>query len=298
MCIIAYKPERAAFPTKATLAECFRNNPDGAGFMYSHDGAVIIQKGFATFSAFWAALRAARAAVGDRPPFVLHFRISTQAGTRADCCHPFPLSEKMDDLRALRCACKIGIAHNGIIWHCSSAAANVTYSDTMRFITEYAALIIRGFGYYKRPATLELLKRLAGSRLAILDARGHCELIGDGWTEDGGVYYSNGSYKPKKTTTAGFFGDYCGGGYDWTPYADEAEINDDSGLFSEYMTDADEEPEMIEITRAGAVFTVCRCGDVIALYDDGGDLLDEGYCGDSPAPLEELADSYFSPWWY
>lgn len=192
MCIIVYKPKNTEMPFKKTLRTCFENNPDGAGFMYAYQGKVHIEKGFDTFGKFWNALRVHRdifAAV----PFVLHFRISTQAGTRMDCTHPFPLSKQMDDLRKLETKTNIGIAHNGIIDLTSSWSKKIDYSDTMKFITDYMSLIVNDESYYKDRGKVELLKKLADSKLAILDRYGHCELIGS-FTEKEGIYYSNYTY--------------------------------------------------------------------------------------------------------
>ena len=72
----------------------------------------------------------------------------------------------------------------------------------MEFITDYLALIIRNREYYKDKCTLKLIERLAGSRLAILDHTGHCELIGNGWHQSNydECYYSNTSYLARKYT--------------------------------------------------------------------------------------------------
>ena len=198
MCIAIYKPKNIDFPSKEILQNCFSNNPDGAGYMYTVNNCVHIRKGFMKFYDFWQSLKDTREKHGDRIPFVLHFRISTQAGVRRDCCHPYPLSDKMQDLRALKCKTKIGIAHNGIISLTSNGYhKTITYNDTMQFITDYLSLIIRDKNYYKNDNTRLLIERLAGSRLAILDSEGHCELIGNGWSEENGVYYSNTSYKER-----------------------------------------------------------------------------------------------------
>ena len=217
MCVIAYKAADVAFPSKSILKNCFNNNPDGGGFMFAVNNRVHIVKGLMSFSAFYSALKQARTTYGDSIPYVLHFRISTQAGTRPDCTHPYPLSANMDHLRKLENKCRIGIAHNGIISLTSTGGyyKTITYNDTMKFITDYLTLIIKNKDYYKDKNTLLLIKRLADSRLAILDDAGHCELIGEGWTVDNGVYYSNTSYKPpkkpKKTTRKG--GGFAFGGF-------------------------------------------------------------------------------------
>ena len=208
MCIAVYKPENVKFPSKETLKECFNNNNDGAGFMYAANGKVHIKKGYKTFKSFWKGLSRTINKRGDEIPYVLHFRISTQAGVRDDCTHPFPLSSNMDDLRKLYFDSDIGIAHNGIISLTSEGwSKKITYSDTMKFITEYLSLIIKDKNYYKDNDTIKLIEKLADSKLAILDGDGHCELIGKGWIEDKGIFYSNSSYKKQSISKYGY--------YDW-----------------------------------------------------------------------------------
>lgn len=214
MCIAVYKPMGTDFPVKRVLKRCFYKNPDGAGFMVADGSKVEIHKGYMGFRSFWKALREARALYGDDKAYVMHFRISTQGGVRQDGCHPFPLSRFMYDLRELDTTADIGVAHNGIINLCAdwsstyssyytksySARKQIDYSDTMEFITEYLSLIIKDRDYYKDKDTLDLIEKLCGSRLAILDGAGHCELIGSGWEECDGVWYSNGSYKEPVVT--------------------------------------------------------------------------------------------------
>lgn len=195
MCVIVYKPKGVAFPSKSTLKTCFENNPDGAGYMLAVGGLVLIEKGFMNFSAFYKALKRTRKQYGDNVPYVMHFRITTQAGTRPDCCHPYPLSDDMVELRKLKNTALIGVAHNGIIslttdrWN-----TTVTYNDTMKFITDYLTLIIDRPDWYTDSNKIKLITRLCESKLAILDKSGRCDLIGEGWLEHDGVMYSNNSY--------------------------------------------------------------------------------------------------------
>lgn len=227
MCIIAYKPLNVAFPEEYILKTCFDNNDDGAGFMYVHEGAVHIKKGYETFEAFMNALNKARALTGDKVPYVMHFRIATQ-GYEKTMTHPFPLSSNMNNLKHLRTKCSIGVAHNGILDITSDGAK--TYSDTMKFITDYLSNIIQSYDWYKNKRTKKLIEYLIeGSRLAILDAHSHCELMGKGWECDNGIYYSNHSWAYKKYTytgTAGFSGSWnrawWDDGYDYDLVWDKA----------------------------------------------------------------------------
>lgn len=198
MCVIAYKPEGINFPSVEILENCFENNPDGAGFMYVHNKKVHIRKGFETFEAFSDALKKARKTTGDKTPYVMHFRIATQGYERC-MTHPFPLSDKMSDLKLLSAKTEVGVCHNGIISLTSDGAKE--YSDTMKFITNFLSLIITNHSWYKSEKTKQLIERLIQSRLAVLDKNGHCEVLGSGWVEDDGILYSNSSYSYKRGWT-------------------------------------------------------------------------------------------------
>lgn len=196
MCIIAYKPYNIDFPMDSILQTCYENNPDGAGFMYSYKGNVYIKKGFITWESFRESLYKARKLTGDKVPYVMHFRIATQ-GYEKTMTHPFPLSSKMSNLKKVHTSCNIGVAHNGIIDLTSDGSKD--YSDTMLFITDYLSNIIQSYSWYKNDRHKVLIERLIGnSRLAILDKNNHCELLGKGWIEDNGIFYSNSTYSYKK----------------------------------------------------------------------------------------------------
>lgn len=219
MCIIAYKPLNVAFPEEYILQTCFDNNDDGAGFMYTYNGEVHIHKGYETFEKFMAALNKARAVTGDKVPYVMHFRIATQ-GYERTMTHPFPLSSKMENLKRLHYKCSIGVAHNGILDITSDGAK--TYSDTMKFITDYLSNIIQSYEWHKNKRTKKLIEYLIdGSRLAILDAHSHCELMGKGWECDKGIYYSNHSWAYKKYSYAGGTAGFsCARARAWWDYDD------------------------------------------------------------------------------
>ena len=208
MCIIVYKPKGIKMPDRKQLKVCWSNNPDGAGYMYPSNDQVIIKKGFMTFDEFYKNLIYDYTRYTKNTDFVLHFRISTQGGVNKQCCHPFPLSRRMDDLKCTRAKSKIGIAHNGIIDLTAESyhyKQTVTYSDTMKFITDYLSLIIKDRFFYKNPDTLELIERLADSKLAIMDETGHTTLIGE-FEKCNGVYYSNEYYKqPRQRRTVAVY---------------------------------------------------------------------------------------------
>ena len=223
MCVIMVKEQNILFPEERILKNCWDNNPDMGGFMYAWNGQVHIRKGFMTFEDFKRALEETRKKTGDKIPYVLHFRISTQ-GYDKSCCQPFPLSSKMHNLKKLRTSSNIGVAHNGVLSITSDGSKE--YSDTMKFITDYLTNIIRGFDWHEDKRTVKLIENLIkGSRFAIMDKNGHIEMRGNGWVKDNesGCYFSNSTYSYKKYVYKGHnslydyddWGDYsyCGGAW-------------------------------------------------------------------------------------
>lgn len=195
MCIIVYKPNTSNFPKKDILKNCFSNNDDGAGYMYAVNGKVIIRKGFMKFKEFWDDLGKTRKKYGDNIPCVMHFRISTQAGINPTITHPYPVSDRLDDLRQLRSVADVGVAHNGIIDFTSDYKA-LDRNDTMSFVLDYLSLIADRKDWYTDDSKRKLIANLIGvhNKLAILSGDGHCELIGDFISDTDGCMYSNYSY--------------------------------------------------------------------------------------------------------
>lgn len=209
MCIIVYKPRNINLPSREILENCFENNPDGAGFMIPAKDKVEILKGFETFDAFY---KKALKKITKEEPAVIHFRISTQGGVKPELTHPYALCKDYEEMRKLHNFCNVGIAHNGVISLTSEysySTYNYTtqkyekvepnYNDTMKFIKEYASLIITQEEFYKDANKLELLSKLCKSKLAIMTSDKKVTLIGDFiYDTDSGCYYSNNTYKTQK----------------------------------------------------------------------------------------------------
>ena len=190
MCIICVSPKGIRQPSIATIRTMFQRNPHGAGYMCIRDGKVFISKGYMNVEAFINVIRYEHFTPND--PVVYHFRISTQAGINPEMTHPFPLSRRLSDMKALDVECRCGIAHNGII-RLTTDPNNKEYSDTAIFITEYLADLIRRPSDLKNPTMLRLIKQLAGSKLAIMDASGYIATVGN-FINSNGLLFSNTSY--------------------------------------------------------------------------------------------------------
>jgi predicted glutamine amidotransferase len=211
MCIIIVKDKNIAFPDDKILEVCFKNNPDGAGFMVAIGGRVEIHKGFLQYPDFIRALYSVRARTGDNVPYVLHFRITTQAGVKASCTHPFPISRDMDDLKKIKCACALGMAHNGILSLTSHYDKKIEHNDTMEYITSVLAKLIKCNDFYNDSDIMDIIKITSkGSRFAFLSGDGTITMVGNGWQKIGDIYYSNESYLERQIITTGYYkyGDY------------------------------------------------------------------------------------------
>lgn len=193
MCIICVSPAGAKQPGKTVIRNMFLNNPHGAGYMYARNGKVHIHKGFMNLDDFLRAIESERFTAEDS--VVYHFRISTQAGVGPEMTHPFPLSNRRELMKALDVDCACGIAHNGVI-RLTTDPGNCEFSDTALFVTDYLSAIIRRKDDLKRQYILDLIYRLAKSKLAIMDASGYIAMVGE-FIEEDGILYSNTSYQPR-----------------------------------------------------------------------------------------------------
>jgi hypothetical protein len=174
-----------------TLRQCFRNNPQGAGFMWASNGKVHISKGYMTWSDMAVALRFLQFTKDDA--VVYHFRISTQAGVNPQMCHPFPVTRKIENTREIEVECSIGAAHNGII-PLTSDRYDKVYSDTAHYVAEFMPYLIRGKNDLRNPSVLQAVGRTGTGKWAIMDGSGYIATIGD-FIEDKGILYSNSTYR-------------------------------------------------------------------------------------------------------
>lgn len=199
MCIIAVKNKGVKLMSDDTIKTMFNNNSDGAGFMYAHNGRVIVNKGYMTVKALIKAIRKLEKTVDiTDTPMVLHFRITTHGASNRANTHPFVISDDFKQMGKTYATGSLAMAHNGVI-HCD--IINTKYSDTMHFIkTSVMDLQRLNSEFYKNESGKRLLYELAQSKLAFMDATGFISMIGDFIAHDG-IYYSNSSYKAYTPTT-------------------------------------------------------------------------------------------------
>lgn len=183
MCIIAYKPAGQSIDRK-TLEICYKNNSDGAGFMYPCEGKVLINKGHFSFDSFWKAWEKTEKIHGDKLPVVFHFRISTAGKVDKVNCHPHRITQDL------------AFVHNGIL-QCVDVPKKSHVSDTIL----YRDIFLQGM----RSKSLrdELLFRIMGDQIGswnkfvFMNGQGEVAFANeDSGLWDGGIWYSNSTYKP------------------------------------------------------------------------------------------------------
>jgi len=224
MCIIVAKPMNVSMPDEETLRRCFNYNSDGAGFMWANGKAVQIRKGFMKFEQLLEALdREIPEPMREETAIILHFRIATHGKVQPMCCHPFPLTDDADELRATMTKSRMGVAHNGVI---SGRHTNDQWSDTMDFIAHVMTPLMRmNPSFMHNSNALELLEGACDSKLAIMDNAGDIATVGK-FYEEGGVLYSNTSYQ---RTVYGWssYGSFWEKGYSGTGWWEWEDDDDD-----------------------------------------------------------------------
>lgn len=221
MCIAIAKLEGQKFPSDAILRNCFDNNPDGAGFAYPVRNGVRIQKGYMTWDAFKAALDRLKQHVDvDNIPMLLHFRIATHGTVDGAMTHPFPINYDEGALKKTDYVSDYAVIHNGIISMCSTGYKSVGLSDTAIFIKDYLTLIATNPKWNYSADNMNLIEKLIGSKMAVLDKCGHISHT-EGFEVFEGNMYSNTTYKENRKTYTKYhsydyddYDDYYGsGGY-------------------------------------------------------------------------------------
>ena len=181
MCIAINKPENKLIP-HVYLEESWKNNDDGAGFMYAEDGKLHIKKGFMHFHEFMRAYEP-----HEEKPCVVHFRIATHGATDQTNTHPFQVA---DDL---------GFVHNGIISKVD-CRDDKQKSDTFHFNEKILKpLYKKDKGFIRNPVIGELIQSYIGmSKLVFLTKKGDSIIVNAAaGKEEDGIWYSNTSYKPR-----------------------------------------------------------------------------------------------------
>lgn len=217
MCIIIAKNKASRLPSEEELRECFKNNSDGAGFMYTLNSNVIIDKGYMSIDKFLKRYNylIRRFNNFNNKSLVIHFRIGTAGSNTPQNTHPYPITNDVTKLHKKYIKSKLGIAHNGIISNYNpSIGDNRDINDTQNFISTFLYNLYSNYKtFYNNADMIDAIEYLTHSKFAILDNKDNLKTIGD-FVEDNGLLFSNSTYKAKTYT----YYNYNTNSYDWNKY--------------------------------------------------------------------------------
>lgn len=190
MCIIIAKTKVQKAPEIETIKTCFKNNPDGAGFMYTYNNKVVIDKGYMDVNSFITRYKFLKKKFNNfkNKSLLMHFRISTSGKTTPEYTHPYVITDKLKDMKIIKAYCNIGVMHNGVL-HDYTPKDN-TSNDTMQYIKKYLYKQYKSKQLFTDKTKKAIEK--TGSRFAILTKKDNIHLYGK-FIKDGN-YYSNDSY--------------------------------------------------------------------------------------------------------
>lgn len=274
MCIICVKAKNVNLPSTDTIKTMFRNNKDGAGFMYNKNGQVRIRKGFMTCDALLDALDELSTQINIKETaMVLHFRIGTGGGNVPANTHPYPVSSNLKLLQSLNTKTDLGVAHNGII---DITPRQKDINDTMEYIMSQLAPLKRGVpDFYRNKDLMTMVKNAITSKMAFLNGEGQIYTIGDFIQEKDGLMYSNDSYKPWSSRLVDYskfksYG-YDSYGWNWDYCYDKDEVKD-----WRLTTDAETNSSGL-CMKAQEMMWLDEDEYVIVRGDDGTDVWYDGF---------------------
>ena len=180
MCIAILQKENATLDRRM-IENCWKNNPHGAGLLWTENGSLKCFKSLDNLPQFIERYEKVTKESGRFSKIVLHFRIATHGEKDFANCHPHFVSDR------------IAFVHNGII-HVPRTQKE-SKSDTAIFNETILQKLPENF--IENVAVQELLMRYtAGSKLVFLSSANASYIVHeqDGhWINDG-IWCSNHSY--------------------------------------------------------------------------------------------------------
>ena len=281
MCIISYVPSGKTI-SEETIKIMFKGNPDGAGIMWkpTFKSAVQIKKGFMKVEDLIKAFNE----IPTECERAIHCRIATAGKVSVACCHPFPVRPKVSAMRLSEDTAEIALMHNGVISYANPVLGlKADYSDSMNFAAKYLYPLRHQLD---KEYVQTLIEESTPSRLLIMREGADTIMLGN-WKYEGGVYYSNGNYKPYVASKK-----YKGYGYNiYSGYYDDCRsIYGDygyDGVTSLNSDEPSEEPcyESVVLDIVGTDYKVAK-QKVEEVLDSYEDIEYEVYKSSLPGELE------------
>lgn len=197
MCVIVVQLQDKPLPQEI-LENCWTNNNDGGGFAYIHRSSrkkVSVFKELKNFGLFYSNYKKAFSMKRKETPMVLHFRISTHGGVTEDNIHPHWVHEN-----------ELALFHNGVL-HLNNEGIydknlEKAMSDTALFAKFFLTKLDPNF-FRDRALCFMIEKAIgAGNKLVTFNYDGEVTIFNESagmWDKDLGCWFSNGSYKYRRT---------------------------------------------------------------------------------------------------
>jgi hypothetical protein len=178
MCIVIVKDKKAPWPSYEAVAEASLRNPDGFAAAWNEGGVLKTYRTLRRkdFLKMYVRLVARLAAVDTG--CVIHCRIMTHGSKKIQNCHCWTGSG-------------MAFAHNGVLRDIDPRG-DMTDSET--FFRDVFQPVLAGCGWCVADKVARLAAGGSSSKFAFIDAAGNVRMYGQ-YVQDGGVYYSNRSYK-------------------------------------------------------------------------------------------------------
>lgn len=178
MCIAILNSLNSRDISKKELLNCWNNNYDGAGLLWSNGTKLKTFKELKNFDVFYSEYQKARyESIGD---VLIHFRIGTHGKIDKNNCHPFLVNKDL------------GFIHNGIMY---DFGYEKDFSDTYVFNRDVLKVLPSNF--LENDGVLNLIYiAIESSKLVFLDVNGKGTILNEkkGLWDDGN-WFSNTSYK-------------------------------------------------------------------------------------------------------
>jgi predicted glutamine amidotransferase len=172
-------------PSEKIIRQCFKNNPDGAGYMFPYRGKVKIIKGFTTVKSLLQSLKELKKKHDvTKMALVIHFRIGTSGKKSKENTHPFPIANTPAELKKLQNLCDRAMCHNGILSDFTTAESEL--SDTMHFVKTLTSC-------NTDEQIRDELRKHAGQKFVLMTAQ-HVYTFGY-FTKHDGIEFSNDGFK-------------------------------------------------------------------------------------------------------
>lgn len=175
MCLAIFKPKNLKIPDRSIIERAWISNPDGAGISIRHDNHVEIIKGIMTLDELQSILYSGL--LEDHDVFI-HLRYSTSGSIIPGLTHPFPLSNKNDELLSTHTITDQALVHNGVLF----SPLFKDYSDT--------AIFSRYLKMTKMDDDTILNRIGSGNKIGIMTPQ-NVRLIGQWILHEDGLSYSN-----------------------------------------------------------------------------------------------------------